>query len=147
MVERTASSPGTETVPLRPGLFETDTAGTVRLVASRCQECGAHFFPGRLVCARCRSDRMVTAPLSSRGVLYTYTTVYQSTPEFQTPYILAYVDLPEGVRLLAQLVGAPPDEVRIGMSLELRVEPVRADAEGRPVLGYRFHPAGEVPRV
>jgi len=83
---------------------------------------------------------MAAVPLSTRGTLYTYTTVHQSTPAFATPYVLAYADLPEGVRLLAQLVAAPGD-VRIGMPVELRVEPVGVNAEGRPVLGYRFHPA------
>lgn len=140
-----AAIPGT--VPLRPGLFEADAAGTPRLAASRCGACGAHFFPQRMVCARCLSRDLSTVALGGRGTLYTYTTVHQSTPEFPTPYVLAYADLPEGVRLLAPLVGVAPEEVRIGMPLELRVEPVRTDAEGRPVLGYRLYPAEEVPGV
>lgn len=126
-------------VPLRPGLFEAAAGGPPRLVGTRCEVCGAHFFPRRRICARCRSSATSTVALSTRGTLYTYTTVYQSTPEFATPYVLAYADLPEGIRLLAQLVAAPAD-VRIGMSVELRVEPVGVNAEGRPVLGYRFHP-------
>ncbi|HEV2283116.1 MAG TPA: Zn-ribbon domain-containing OB-fold protein [bacterium] len=129
-------------VPLRPGLFDVDAAGTHRLVGTRCETCGAHFFPRRRICARCRSSATRAVPLSTRGALYTYTTVYQSTPAFTTPYVLAYADLPEGVRLLAQLVAAP-GAVRIGMPLELRVEPVGVDGEGRPVLGYRFHPPAE----
>lgn len=129
-------------VPLRPGLFDVDAGGTHRLVGSRCEVCGAHFFPRRRICARCRSAATATVPLSTRGTLHTYTTVHQSTPAFPTPYVLAYADLPEGVRLLAQLVAAPRD-VRIGMPVELRVEPVGENAEGRPVLGYRFHPAAE----
>jgi uncharacterized protein len=127
-------------VPLRPGLFEVDAGGQLRLLATRCAVCGAHFFPRRRICARCLSSTVGTVHLSTRGTLYTYTTVHQSTPEFTTPYVLAYADLPEGVRLLAQLA-APPGDVRIGMPVELRVEPVGVTADGRPVLGYRFHPA------
>lgn len=146
--QATAGAAGIEgMVPLRPGLFEVDAAGSPRLAASRCQACGAHFFPRRMVCARCLSRDLGTVALGGRGTLYTYTTVHQSTPEFPTPYVLAYVDLPEGVRLLAPLVGIPPEEVRIGMPLELRVEPVRADAEGHQVLGYRLYPAEEVSGV
>ncbi len=144
VAEATTSGAAKDTLSLRPGLFETDASGALRLAASRCQACGAHFFPRRLVCARCLSREMATVLLSTRGTLYTYTTVYQSTPDFPTPYVLAYVDLPEGVRLLAQLVGAPPGEARIGMPLALRVEPVRTGAEGRPVMGYRLYPAAEV---
>ena len=128
-------------VPLRPGLFEPDAHGRLRLVAARCETCRAHFFPRRRVCARCLGSQMSSVPLSTSGTLYTYTVVYQSTPQFATPYVLAYADLPEGVRLLAQLVAAP-GEVRIGMPVDLRVEPVAVSADGRPVLGYRFHPAG-----
>jgi uncharacterized OB-fold protein len=133
----------TTPVFLRPELFEVDAAGRAVLVGSRCEACGASFFPRRAVCARCRSARVATVPLGTRGTLYTYTTVHQSTPEFPTPYVLAYVDLPEGVRLLAQLV-ARPGEVRIGMPVELRVEPVREADDGRSVLGYRAYPVEEV---
>ena len=140
MAEQVAVHEAGPAVPLRPGLFEVDAGGQFRLVATRCEACGAHFFPRRRVCARCLSSATTTVPLSTRGTLYTYTTVHQSTPEFTTPYVLAYADLPEGVRLLAQLV-APPGDVRIGMSVDLRVEPVGVTADGRPALGYRFHPA------
>jgi benzoylsuccinyl-CoA thiolase BbsA subunit len=142
--QATARPAGCEAaVTLRPGLFEADAAGTLQLVGACCRACGAHFFPRRLVCARCLSSEMTTVALNTRGTLYTYTTVYQSTPEFPTPYLLAYVDLPEGVRLLAHLVGMRPEEVRIDMPLELRVEPVGTEAGGRPVLGYRLHAAHE----
>lgn len=128
-------------IPLQPGLFMDDTSGTLRLAGTRCDNCGAHFFPRRQVCARCLSTETATVALTGRGVLYTFTIVYQSTPEFSTPYILGYVDLPEGVRVLAPVVGVEIDDVRTGMPVEVRVEVVRADAQGRPLLGYRLYPA------
>lgn len=132
-------------VPLRPGIFVEDAGGVPRLAGTRCRECGTHFFPRRQICARCLSAATDTVPLSERGVLYTYTVVHQSTPEFRTPYVLGYVDLPEGVRVLAPLAEIAADEVRVGMPLLLRVEPVRTDAGGRILLGYRLHRAAEVP--
>ena len=140
MADHVAVHEAGRAVPLRPGLFEAGAGGSPRLVGTRCSACGAHFFPRRRVCARCLSSATTTVPLSTRGTLYTYTMVHQSTPEFPTPYVLAYADLPEGVRLLAQLVAAPGD-ARIGMPVEVRVEPVGVTADGCPVLGYRFHPA------
>lgn len=131
-------------IPLQPGLFVEDPSGPLRLAGTRCGNCGTHFFPRRQVCARCLSTHTETIPLSGGGVLYTFTIVYQSTPEFPTPYVLGYVDLPEGVRVLAPLAGIEIDDVRIGMPLDLRVEPVRTDAQGRTLLGYRLYPAGEV---
>jgi len=129
-------------VPLSPGVFETDPQGEPHLVGARCRQCGTFFFPRREVCARCLSADVEVVPLSAAGTLYTYTVVHQSTPEFPTPYILAYVDLPEGVRLLAPLAGVAADQVRVGMRLRLRVEPLRTDATGRTILGYRLYPDG-----
>lgn len=130
-------------IPLQPGIFVEDPAGQLRLAGTRCGDCGTHFFPRRQICARCLSTQTETVPLSAGGVLYTFTIVHQSTPEFRTPYILGYVDLPEGVRVLAPLTGIEIDDVRIGMPLSLRVEPVRTDDQGRTVLGYRAHRAEE----
>lgn len=127
-------------VPIHPDVFADE--GEPRLVGARCLRCGAAFFPRRAVCARCLSSEVEAVPLSPTGTLYTYTVVHQSTPEFPTPYVLAYVDLPEGVRLLAPLVGVEADQVRIGMPLRLRVEPLRTDAQGRTILGYRLYPDG-----
>lgn len=126
-------------VPLQPGIFVEDAGGTLRLAGTRCRACGAHFFPRRQICARCLSADMETVPLGERGILYTYTVVHQAAPGFPTPYILGYADLPDGVRVLAPLADIDPDEVQIGMPVILRVEPVRTDAEGRTLIGYRWH--------
>jgi len=112
-----------------------------RLLGSACPGCGAHYFPQRRTCARCLSDELERVALSSTGSVYTFTVVHQSTPEFPTPYILSYVDLPEGARVPAQLSGCAPEDVRIGMQVSLVVEPFGSeDDEDRP-LGYRFRPA------
>lgn len=137
-----AATERSHVVPISPGIFEGDLQGEPRLVGARCRQCGTCFFPRREVCARCLSAETEVVPLSTSGTLYTYTVVHQSTPEFPTPYILAYVDLPEGVRLLAPLVGVAADQVRVGMRLRLRVEPLRTDAAGRTILGYRLYPDG-----
>jgi len=79
--------------------------------------------------------------LSRRGIVYTYTVVHQSTPEFPTPYVLAYVDLPEGVRVLAQLSETSPETARTGMEVELVGVSLPGGEEGGPeVLTYRFRP-------
>ncbi len=84
---------------------------------------------------------METVPLSTEGTVYTYTVVHQSTPAFEVPYVLGYVDLAEGVRVLGQITGCDPGDVRIGMPVVLTVEPFGEDEEGRELAGYRFRPA------
>lgn len=141
MAETSTTAPAAP-VPVHAAVF-AEGADLARIVGARCRQCGTSFFPRRTVCAQCLSTDVEIVPLSTRGALYTYTIVHQSTPEFATPYILAYGDLREGVRVLAPLAGLSADDVRIGMALELRVEPVRTDAQGRVVMGYRWYPAAD----
>jgi uncharacterized protein len=131
--------------PFRPGILGMDEQGAWRLLASRCAGCGSHYFPRRRVCARCLNDSMDDALLSTRGTLYTYTVVRQSTPTFPSPYVLGYVDLPEKVRVLGRFADCEPEQGRIGMPVEISVEPVDEDAQGRPLLGYHLRPAPRTP--
>lgn len=90
------------------------------LILQRCQDCGAVQHRPRALCARCLSGRIEHFAASGRGTLHTYTITHQNQiPPFRDacPYVLAYVDLEEGPRLLTNLVGCEPDAVRIGMSV------------------------------
>jgi uncharacterized OB-fold protein len=129
-------------VPFRPGLLRWE-AGRGVLVGGRCRTCGTVYFPAPEVCARCQGQDLEPADLSGRGTVYTYTVVRQSTPEFRTPYVLVYVDLPEGVRVLGQLVDCEVEAVRVGMPVEVVFQEVGKDPQGRPVVGWRFRPAAE----
>jgi uncharacterized OB-fold protein len=125
----------------RPGELEIHPDGTGNLIGSRCRVCGAHFFPVREACAGCLSDDLETVSFSTRGTLYTYSVVRQSTPAFEVPYVLGYVDFPEGVRIMGQITGAEIEEIHIGMPLVLSLEPWGEDEEGNTLIGYRFRPA------
>jgi len=66
----------------------------------------------------------------SRGTVYSFTVTHQNqAPGFReaVPYVLAYVDLAEGPRLLTNVVGCAPAEVRVG--LPVRVEFAKTDGE------------------
>jgi len=78
--------------------------------------------------------------LSRRGTVYSYAIVRQTQPGFQAPYILAYVDLPEGIRLLTQLTGVSENKLSIGMDVELVLEPVRHDGDDTEIIGFKFRP-------
>ncbi len=136
----TAEKPVETTTSFRPAELEIDPDGTGHLLGSRCRVCDAHFFPIREACAGCLSDEMETVRLSARGTLYTFTVVRQSTPAFEVPYVLGYIDLPEGVRVMGQIAGCEPGELRIGQSLVLNVEPFGEAVDGSQPMGYRFRP-------
>ncbi|MFM7144673.1 MAG: Zn-ribbon domain-containing OB-fold protein, partial [Alphaproteobacteria bacterium] len=62
--------------------------------------------------------------------VYTFTVTWQNQmPGFreELPYVLAYVELEEGVLLLTNVVECKPDEVRIGLPVEVVFEDVSDD--------------------
>lgn len=109
------------------------------LVVQRCGACGTLRHYPRAVCPACLSDAIEWLRCSGRGTVYTFTVTFQNqAPGFreQLPYVLAYVELAEGVRLLTNLVDCAPEAVRIGMPVEV----VFADASPAVTLP-RFRPA------
>jgi uncharacterized OB-fold protein len=95
------------------------------LVVQRCGGCGTLRHYPRALCPNCLSDQVEWQRCSGRGTVYTFTVTHQNqAPGFRDalPYVLAYVELDEGVRLLTNLVDCAPDAVRIGMAVEVVFE-------------------------
>ena len=124
----------------RPGELEVRPDGSGNLIGSECQSCGAHFFPIREACSGCLSQDLEDVAFSTEGTLYTYTVVRQSTPAFEVPYALGYVDFPEDVRIMGQIAGLEFDEITIGMPMTITLEPFGEDEDGNTLTGYRFRP-------
>ena len=115
------------------------------LEGSRCPECGDTFYPPRVVCLACYHEGLGRVALSRRGVLYTFTIARMTLPGslVQAPYVIAQVQLPEGVIVPTVLTGLDPETAKIGMELELAVEKASTDAEGNDVMTFKFRPAKE----
>jgi uncharacterized OB-fold protein len=134
-------------VPIAPEYFTVPDEGSddhrPRLLGSRCPACGEHFYPRRLVCAKCLHEGCEDVVLSPTGTLWTYT--YVHVPLFAKKdakvdaYGVGQVDLPEGPRIQAILVGGA-DDFEIGMALELDTETLRQTDDGDDVVIYRFRP-------
>jgi hypothetical protein len=98
--------------------FEAAARG--ELLYQRCPKCGHVQFYPRAVCTACGADPE-WATASGRGAVHTYTVVRQNgMPPFkdELPYVVAMVELPEGVRMMANVTGVSPDEVGVGTKLE-----------------------------
>jgi len=113
--------------------------GRGELVLQRCGDCGAVQHRPRGLCATCLSSGIEHFVASGRGRVHTFTITHQngqSAFRNACPYVLAYVDLEEGPRLMTNIVGCEPDAVEIGME-------VRADfvATERGLGIPRFVPA------
>jgi uncharacterized OB-fold protein len=98
-----------------------------RLVVQRCTACGALRFPPRELCNVCLAIQAIWVPVSGRGTIYSYNVMHQVYhPAFahEVPYAVVMVKLAEGPTMISNLVDCPPDEIRIGMPVEVTFEQV-----------------------
>jgi uncharacterized protein len=88
------------------------------LLLQRCSDCGTLRHPPSPGCPHCRSAHSEWIPASGRGTVYTFTIVRQALGkgwDEHVPYVVAVIDLAEGVRMLSNVVAIAPEAVAIGM--------------------------------
>jgi len=97
------------------------------LYVQKCRDCGDLRYHPRAQCTNCLSPRTEWIRCSGRGTVYTFTTTYQNQGagfRESLPYIMAWVELEEGVKMLTNLVECRPEEAKIGMPVEVVYEDV-----------------------
>ncbi|WP_330256206.1 Zn-ribbon domain-containing OB-fold protein [Nocardia sp. NBC_00565] len=116
-----------------------DAAKEGTLLIATCNACSkVHHYP-RPFCPFCWSEDIVATEASGRGTLYTYSTVYvNDLHPFRSrlPYIAAMVELDEGPRLMTNIEGVTPDDLEVGMAVEVFFRPITDDIDAtvfRPV--------------
>jgi uncharacterized protein len=126
--------PAATAPPMRPSLspdnefFWAGTrAGELRI--QRCGECGALRHPPGPACLSCGSTSNQGYQVAAgTGTVYSYVVHrHPPVPGKQLPMIVALVELTEGPRVMAELTGIEPDQVRIG--LPVRASFARIDDE------------------
>ena len=104
-----------------------DAAKQHRLQLQKCGSCRKFVYYPRDRCPHCFADALKWEPVSGRGKVYSYTTVYRSSSRrFMEPYILAIVELDEGPRMTTNIV-ADPKEVRVEMPVVAYFDDVTPD--------------------
>lgn len=94
-------------------------------------------------------DQQEDIELASTGTLWSWT--IQAFPPKAPPYLgpvgddfvpygVGYVELPGQVRVEARLTVADPDQLKIGMAMEIVLEPLAVDDDGNTVVTYAFTP-------
>lgn len=96
--------------------------GEGRLLLQRCSACAAVVWYPRGICPRCSSVGLEWFAASGRGFVYSFTINRRGIGPYAGvgPYVLAYVELEEGPRLLTNIVDCDPEAVRIGQPVEAR---------------------------
>ena len=92
------------------------------LLIQRCKDCGTYHHYPRSMCPDCGSWNAEWAKVSGRGKVYTYIVAVQPFhPAFSgdVPYAVAIVELEEGVRMVSNIMDCGPDDIYIGMPVEV----------------------------
>ncbi len=132
-------------IPVREGLFadSSNSNGTPPLIASRCGSCGEIVFPKLKICPNCQDGNVEEISLSQEGKIYSVTVVNQRPPMYYkgpVPYALGFVELPEGVRVETLFADCDPEDLEVGMDVELVIDKLEDDDEGNEVICYKFRP-------
>jgi uncharacterized OB-fold protein/acyl dehydratase len=91
-----------------------------RLLIQRCKQCGTLRHPPRPMCAECRSYEWDVVDASGRGTVYSFVVNhYPQAPAFDYPLAVGLIELEEGTRLVANVIGIDPGDIRIGMPVEV----------------------------
>jgi len=117
-----------------------------RLIGEMCVDCGAIFFPRRVVCPRCGSKDLEECKLRDKGAIVSWTIIRNPPRDYEkyAPYVVALIELDDGVRLLSQVVDIEPDEMKAGMHVEATFRRVKEDGtSGIIEYGYKFRPVIE----
>lgn len=103
-----------------------DATAEGELHLQRCRPCDAHYFPPRPFCPTCQSEDVVWERCSGRGRLHTYMINHRPAPGFEdeAPYAIGIVELDEGPRMMANIVGVPstPEALELDMALTVTFE-------------------------
>ncbi len=97
------------------------------LMLQRCRACGRPQFYPRTLCRSCWSTDLEWIRSPGEGSVYTFTVVHRAPTEaFQamTPYVVALIELDEGVRMLSHVVGTTPEKVEIGARVRVAFDDV-----------------------
>jgi len=109
----------------------------------RCRDCGTYIHPPVPICPEDHSKNVEPEAVSGRARVATYTVNHQAwMPGPELPYVVAIVEIEEDptVRLTTNIVECPPEDVKIGMTVEVVFEK-HADGEDAVWIPV-FRPAG-----
>lgn len=114
-----------------------EAAADGRLLLGDCADCGLVYHYPRRTCPECLSADVDWREAEGRGEVYSYSIVRTISeddwPQDDVPFVVAYVELEEGPRVMTNVETADPESVAIGDRVEVRFRDTDADGVGVPV--------------
>ena len=89
-------------------------------LVQKCQDCHKYIFYPKMFCPDCLSSNLEWVKSSGKGKVYSYMVVYSYQPtEFEEnlPYVVAIIELEEGIRLMSNVIGCSPETVKCDMKV------------------------------
>ena len=97
------------------------------LYLQRCTACGTVRYYPRALCPKCLSSQTTYLRSSGRGTVYSFTVTHQNQAagfRDELPYVMAYVQLDEGPRVLSNVIKVPVEQMNIGLRVEVVFEDI-----------------------
>lgn len=102
-----------------------------QLLIARCAECSLPRFPPAGMCPHCQSAKVEWRRASGRGKVFSWIVVNHPVPKdiyrLDVPYVVALVELDEGVRMPTNIVGCDPKSIHADMPVEVTFDDVTPD--------------------
>ena len=95
------------------------------LRVQKCLRCGELHYPPSPICPHCLNMESEWFKLSGKGQVFSYIIVrrrYHPGFAAELPYTVAIIETQEGIRMLSNVIGCKPEEVTIGMAVEVAFE-------------------------
>jgi uncharacterized protein len=120
-------------MPAQPPQFSIDSdsqayweglaQGELRI--QRCANCSRHVFYPRALCPHCHSDQLSWVTATGNGTIYSYTVAHQAYGSHadEVPFIIAIVELEEGVRMMTRIVNSSREQVVVGAQVHVTFYP------------------------
>ncbi|MFT7599857.1 MAG: putative OB-fold protein [Acidimicrobiales bacterium] len=115
-----------------------DAAAEGRFVLPVCDSCSEAIWYPRVFCPHCGGSDVTWTDSAGTGTIYSFTVVERGQGRWRehSPYVLAYIELDEGPRMMSNIIEANPDDLAIGQPVSVRFDP---GADGGNLV--RFGPA------
>lgn len=128
-------TPAPMVTPITSEFWEATSRGEFLL--QKCDECQTIVWFPRKHCPECWTTKLSTFTASGRGTVYSFTVIRKVANEYKaaTPFVVAYVELAEGPRIMTNIVDCDPESVTVGMDVEMVFHDT---GEGNAL--YRFRP-------
>jgi len=110
------------------------------LRVQRCQQCSALIHYPKVHCPADGCDRFDWALMSGKGTVYSFIVAQRGFHPFfkaNLPYVVAVIELDEGPRMMSNVIDLDPDQVHIGMTVEVVFEDVNEE-----ISLPKFRPSG-----